>query len=473
MNRFLLSITLLFGGLTVTFAQPARTVEQAIHYIKLANTLRAVDKSPDAINLLRRALPAVQKNLYWLAVTNELLGLSYNDLENRTTALRYLTTARDQYAKLRYVASAWGVNEVVRNVSGKNLYAGIQIGVSDVKLVILKTSYETDFYEKDIQSTIDIPDVTLTADASNSFRIGQTALTTCLDTIRRYNIPNERVFVVLGTDVRQSMARTASDRRRLYEQLSQVLPGGSIRIDTTLTPQREAELFTVGIIPRKVWPTTSALSIGNASTLGGYFDTDRTFHGISAPVGVNTLVAQIEGRRSLNTDAFRREAQRVVQAVADTTLTRRLNVGGPNFRQRSTVGIGGEVPAALVAYLHPERAGLTAVPITMDDVERFNREVMDDYRTLTRPNLAAIADPAVRDKAASNIGAAQSRLTEKQLIAGALWLEALMKAYTVGSSPKRFVFVRNAEVGWITGKFLETINNEYESTIAKGSLYTR
>jgi hypothetical protein len=69
--------------------------------------------------------------------------------------------------------------------------------------------------------------------------------------------------------------------------------------------------------------------------------------------------------------------------------------------------------------------------------------------------------------------AISKRFTEKQLIVGALWLEAIMKRYNAGTTPKRFVFIRNADISWVTGKFLETINNEYESTIAKGALYTR
>ncbi len=48
-----------------------------------------------------------------------------------------------------------------------------------------------------------------------------------------------------------------------------------------------------------------------------------------------------------------------------------------------------------------------------------------------------------------------------------------MKTYSTPSAPKRFVFIRNSDIGWVTGKFLETISGEYESTIAKGALYTR
>ncbi|MBO0948241.1 tetratricopeptide repeat protein [Fibrella forsythiae] len=466
MRRILFS--LLFIGSTLTsFAQQAKSLTQAIQYVKLAITLREVDKSDESIALLKRAMPATKNSLYWQAIANEVMGLSYNDLNDHTTALRYLELARTQYAKLKYVASAWGVNEIIRNISGKNLYAGIQIGASDIKLAIFKTQYESDFYEKDIRSIIDIPDVTLVADASNSLQKGRVALKECLDSIRRYNIPNERVFIVFSSDVRNGKP---IDRNRLYDQLAAILPNGTnLRIDTTISASREAELFTIGAIPRKVWPTTSALNIGGSGVMGGYFDTNKKFHYVNFPTGVNTLVDQIDPKRSLSIDAFKRDAQRAASGLADKNLTPDL----PGIQQRRTVGVGGAIAQAVVTYLHPEKAMTTAVPISQADIAQFKNLVMTDFSALTKPNLNEIADPTIRDKAAREIGQIQNQLNQKQLIAGILLLEATMNGYNSKGGQKRFVFIRDADIGWVTGKFLETINYEYESTIAKGSLYTR
>lgn len=485
MKRLFILLTLTSLGLAPALAQQARSTLQAVQFIKLANTLREVDKSQESISLLLRAMPAVRsKNLYWEAVANELLGLCHNDLNDTTSALRYLERARTQYTSLKYVASGWAVNEVIRNISGKNVYAGIQIGTAGIKVAIFKTKYESDFYEKDIRTTFDIPNSPLLyADASNSFKIGQDALRVGLDSIRRYNIPNERVFIVFSNDIDAELARTPQRRQLLYQQLSQVLPSTALRIDTSLTPAREAQLFTIGTIPRTVWPTTSALNVGSTRTVGGYFDRDaslrnltnasKAFHEVNIPVGLNTLVSRIDGRRSGGMDAYRRDAQRVVKAVADSVLRPYLNTRNAGLRERRTVGLGGDIALALVTYLHPDRAGVTAVPISADDIERFKRAVLSDYRQLTQPDLRSIADPDVRSRAERDVSTVQTQLDEKHLIAGALWLAAVMDAYTTPSGPKRFVFVRNADIGWVTGKFLETINYEYESTIAKGAMYTR
>ncbi|GAB3902726.1 hypothetical protein GCM10028803_29900 [Larkinella knui] len=474
MKRSFSLFFLLFYVIQSGFAQKATGTVEAIRYIKLSSTLRALNKPQDAISLLERALPAVRgKNPYWEAVACEFLGLAYYENDNSENADYYLKIARSRYEKLRYVASAWGVNELIRDISGKNLYAGIQFGASEVKLAIFKTKYESDFYEKDIRTKFEVPNVSFSANTSASLEAGQSALKVCLDTISRYNIPTERIFIVFSNEMKEGLAKTPATKKMLYDQLSRALPNGNLRIDTTLSIDREAELFTVGSIPRKVWPTTSSLNIGSDVTVGGYFDADKTFHPIEMPVGINTLVSQIESKRSLNTDAFKKEAQRVIKTVADTALAPRFKTSGAGLQQRRTVGLGGDVAWALVTYLHPEKSGTTAVAISLDDVERFKKLVLDEYQSLTHPSVKDIADAGIRAKAEREISTVRDQVSEKQLVAGALWLESIMKTYSTPSAPKRFVFIRNSDIGWVTGKFLETISGEYESTIAKGALYTR
>lgn len=475
----LVALILLAGSLQSASAQTATSLTQAIHYIKLAGTLRAVNKSEESINLLNRALPMARKtSRYWTAVANENLGLAYSDINQPDNAVYYLELARAYYGKLKYVASGWAVNEVVRDIAGKNLYAGIQIGTTGVRVAIFKTKYESDFYEKDVRSNFYIPNGEPVADASRSFRVSQNALAVGMDSIRHYNIPNERIFIVFSSDIQDNFVRSAAGKQALYNQLMQTLPTDNLRIDTTLSVSREAELFTIGAIPRKVWPTTSSLNLGPNSTTGGYIEqatpkARRTFQEVTFPVGTNTLVSRIENQPSMTMNAYRKEAQRLVQAMADTFLTPRLVDAPPGLRQRRVIGVAGEAVEALATYLYPEKSATTAVPITADDVSRFRQLALTDYARLTRPDLSGITDAAVRGKAEKNVQTIQGKLNEKQLIAAALWLDAVVKAYTVSYGVRRFVFIRNADIGWVTGKFLETINYEYESTIAKGAFYTR
>ena len=113
------------------------------------------------------------------------------------------------------------------------------------------------------------------------------------------------------------------------------------------------------------------------------------------------------------------------------------------------------------------------MPITLADVELFGQLALNDYSVLIQPDLETIADPAVRDKAAQDVRDIQNRLTQKQLIVGAILLEATFRVYANKQTPQRFVLIRDSDIGWVMGKFLETINYEYESTIVRGSLYPR
>ena len=465
MKHFLTLLMLLGAAVTPAVAQQARTTTEAIHFIKLANSFRALDRSPQAVNLLMRALPAVRsKNIYWEAVTYELLGLAHSEQENPVLAVRYLQQARNRYRRLNYEGSVWVLGELIRVISGKDLYAGIQFGSSGAKLAIFQTKLINGFYEKDIKSRIDIPNET-----DKLSRAGKDALITCIDSARRYNIPNERVFIVLGSEIGRSVVKMPdiNNKQKLYNQLSSVLPKGVQMIDTTLTPMREAELFTLGAIPRNVWPTTSALEISGGGTMGGYFDNNRKFHAITVPFGPKALVSKIEEKRSLSINTFKREAQRVIRTIADTALVPKFYTQNLGLQKRKTVGVGGDITWALLTYLHPEKAGITAVPITLQDVARFKELALTDYQALTHPDLSRITDPAVRTKAEKDVSTMQSLLDEKQISAGALWLDTILRIYSTQPVPKRVVFIRNSDIGWVTGKFLETINQESTQTIAR------
>lgn len=451
-------------------AQSATSLTQAVHFLKLAGTLRAIDKADESIRLVNRALPVLRvKSPYWSAVAYETLGLAYGDMHKVDEAVYNLEVARARYGRLNFVASGWAVNKAVRNIAGKNLYAGVQLGTDGVRVAIFKTRYESEFYEKDIRSSFFIPNGEPVADLSSRVPMTRNALVAGIDSIRHYNIPNERIFVVLSSDMRNRYEQSPANQQTVYNQLTQLVPGTGIRIDTTLTPEREAELFTIGAVPRKAWSTTSALNIGKTATTAGYVDqptpiSPRQFNGATFDIGINTLVDRVSEQKMTGMVAFRREAEKVVQSVADSLL---------GLRKRRAVAIGGEAVEALVACLYPEKAGLTAVPVTTLDVNRFRQLALGSYAQLTQPDLANIADPAVKEKAGQQLRAVWETLNERQTVVAALWLDAVVKAYTINYGVRQFVFIRNADIGWVTGKFLETINFEYESTIAKGEFYTR
>lgn len=467
MIRTLTRLWLLLLAAGTGYAQNPQTSADAIHYIKLGNTLRAVDKPQDAINLLLRAVPLVQnKDPYWEAVAYEHLGMAYSDQENSLNAVRYYQKALDLYRKLNYSASEAAMRQLIDESTGKDYYAGIDIGSSGVKLAIFRTRFENGFFAKDIKAKPLAPNVTLVSGTTQSFEAARKVLQTYMDSVRRYRIPNKRIYVAFSSGINIALGKTPDKKQKLYALLSAILPNDSLRIDTTLTAAREAELFAIGALPRRVWSTTSCIDIGSGNTKGGYFEADRTFHPISFPFGTKTLAALIDGKQSPDMDTYRQRAQEVAQAIADTMIDPELRNGHPGLQQRRTVGLGGGISWAMVACLHPEKAGVTAVPITAGDVAQFKRLCLLDFQALINPDLSDITDPAVRAQAEKDILNVRSQFNEKQFIAGALMLEAVYKAYTSGPTPKRFVFIRDSDIGWVTGKFLEDLNHEYERRLA-------
>jgi tetratricopeptide (TPR) repeat protein len=461
----------LFGWSFQSFAQNARNATEALHFIKLGNTLRMVDRSQQAIDLLLRALPAVQaKDFYMEAVAYENLGFAYSEQENNQASLRYFQKAHFLYQKLNYGASEAAMRQLIGEVSGKDLYAGIDVGASGVKLAIFRTTYENGFYSKDVKVKPVAPNVTLVSGTAQSFQIGQAVLKTYLDSIRQYKIPADHVYIAFSSGINETLGKTPAKKKKLYELFSALTAADpALPIDTTLTAAREAELFLVGSVPRKLWATTSCLDIGSGNTKGGYYDPDRRFHSVSLPFGTKTLANLIDNNRSLPIDTYKEEARRSIKMIADSAVNVEFNTTSPGLHQRKTVALGGGIAWAMTAYLHPEKAGTTAVPLTVSDVERFSRLAMTDYQALIHPDLTDLMDPVVRKKAETDLNNAQNQFNEKQLIAGALLLESVFRAYSNTSIPKRFVFIRDSDISWVTGKFIETLNQNYEKAMAKGA----
>ncbi len=461
-------------------AQNAKDAVEAARFIKLGNTLRMVDRPQQAIDLLLRALPAVQtKDLYLEAVAYENLGYAYNEQENSQDAVRYFQKALTLYQKLNFSASEAALQQLIGETAGKDLYAGIDIGSSGVKLAIFRTTYENGFYAKDIRSKPLAPNVTLVSGTAQSFQAGQDIMRTYMDSIRYYNIPADRVYIAFSSGINETLGKTPDKRKKLYEQLSALVTGSmpasqAPTIDSTLTAAREAELFMIGAMPRKFWTSASCIDIGSGNTKGGYFDRNTgkgeyVFHAVSFPYGTKTLANLIDNKRSLPIDAYREEALRVIKALADTTINVEFNMASPGLQQRKTVGFGGGIAWAVATYIHPERAGITAVPLTIGDVERFKKLALTDYQSLIHPDLTNLTDPDVRSKAEADVNNVQAQFNEKQIIAGALLMDAIFRAYANTSVSKRFVFIRDSDISWVTAKFLENLNQNYEKAIAGGA----
>ena len=468
-----LLLVLIFFNLGSAQAQNAVNTSEALHFIKLGNTLRMVDRTQQAVDLLLRALPAVQsKDDYLEAVAYENLGFAYTDLESSQTALSYFHKAQNLYRKLNYGASEAAMRQLIGEMAGKDLYAGIDIGASGVKLAIFRTTYENGFYEKNIKVKPIAPNVTLVSGTAQSFQDGQEVMKVYLDSIKKYKIPANHTYIAFSSGINETLGKTPAKKKRLYELFSSLIansmPGSdSLLIDSTLTAAREAELFLIGSVPRRLWIATSCIDIGSGNTKGGYYDSGRRFHSFSLPFGTKTLANLIDNNRSLAIDTYRDEAKRMIKAIADTAVNVEFNTASPGLQQRKTVALGGGIAWAMTVYLHPEKAGTTAVPLTLADAERFARLALTDYQALIHPDLTAINDPLVQRKAETDISNVQNQFNEKQLIAGSLLLESVFKAYANTSIPKRFIFIRDSDISWVTGKFLEMLNQNYERAIAK------
>lgn len=465
-------IYILFVFIHLTGSTFAQNNTDAVRFIKVGNTLREAGQMTRSLDFLIRGLQGVKqaRDQYWEAVAYENLGLLYRDQNDDIEAIRNFQKARSLYKTLGLPVSEDAIRELMGNITGEDLFAGIDIGSSGIKLVALGLQLDRNgYYRKKVRLRPDPQNVSLLAATAQSFQAGRSAIRAYVDTLRRHSIAPERVFIAFSSGLTQELDKQPGKKRELYSLLSAELAGTGLSIDTTITPAREAQLFAIGEIPRPVWLTSSSFDIGSSNTKGGYFTSAKEFRSISFPVGTKSFAKMIENGRSLDIDAYRREAATAIKAISDTNLNKEFNIRNPGLQQRKMVALSGGIMYALVTLLHPDKVMDPVVRITLKDAERFRRLAITDYQTLTHPDLTDIADPAVRDRAQKNITQVLNDIfNEKQIIAGSLLLETYLKAFSSTSTEKQFTFIRDSDISWISGKFVEAVNKDFERKISAG-----
>ena len=64
----------------------------------------------------------------------------------------------------------------------------------------------------------------------------------------------------------------------------------SIKI-TYITPEQEAQLSLLGIVPQKRRFTATQIDVGSGNTKGGYFDANKKFVPVTFPLGTKSFQA--------------------------------------------------------------------------------------------------------------------------------------------------------------------------------------
>lgn len=458
---------LLIGLLAINAASAQdyyRKINNALRYIKVGNTLREAQQYDLSEKYLRQGLQIIteQGDKYWEAAAYENLGLLYKDQDKPEDAARYFNKALTIYRQLKMSLSEKALEQMLTGTEGKEqLYGGVEIGAKGIKLSILSiqlnSSGEVEYVLKSDSSVNPEPAALTpqsqqeTADAIKKFiDIAKT----------KYGVNGDRLYVVISSGLKLELDK----KNKTAEFITAVTPanapaGFSIQ---SVSSAEEAELSVLGTVPPKRRFSTSLIDVGSNKTNGGYFmDASQSFDAVYFPVGTKSFVKMIKNKNPFNTNEFARYAEALwkdsLSQIVRDELGRRAGL-----KNRSATYLGGGIVWCIATYLYPEKVNDNYVEITPDAIRRFRNMVVSNYEKTIQPDLSAISSETLLMDARKTISRAQNTYDQESLIAGAVWIDGLMKELNSTQPVKRFYFSKYAYVGWISGYISRAVAEEYK-----------
>jgi hypothetical protein len=356
-----------------------------------------------------------------------------------------------------FYSSTSAQTSIKPKIQGANIYAGIEVGSKGVKMsmieitgsgikngnfrIIKDTSVNTDF-------------ISFTKE---SFSKTLNGLTVLFNTAyNNYQIPSERIFTVFSSGVKvvaerenksQWIINMADSFRKAINESSRIMNPIEV-ID-------EAKLSHLGIVPAAKRYTTFLIDIGSGNTKGGYFPSgnNKDFKLFQLTWGTKSISNATEKRldEDKTLDNFYKQMNRVLSGPAEEEITYAVNVSDA-YNMSDNIAFSGGIAWATATLIFPELSENPVIPITFDDVVKFNQRIYRDY--------ASLSDSAiVRNITDNNIDKKQISATVKQvnkvfdqraLLSGTGLLLKIMRQFEGVYEKKQFYFVKNGQVGWIS-----------------------
>ena len=190
-------------------------------------------------------------------------------------------------------------------------------------------------------------------------------------------------------------------------------------------------------------------------------DGSQTFDAVYFPVGTKSFVTMTKNKNPSNITEFTIDAERLwkdslAQIVRDE-LGRRAGL-----TNRSATYLGGGIVWCITTYLYPEKVDDNYVELTPEDIRHFRTLVVTNYSKAINPDISNISKETLMLDARKTISRAQNTYDQQSLIAGAIWIDGLMKELNTTQPAKRFYFSKYAYVGWISGYIARAVAEEYK-----------
>ena len=345
------------------------------------------------------------------------------------------------------------------------VYAGIDIGAKGVKLSILEigknaqkngafnvlkdTAVNTDF--------ISFNQATYQATLNGLSKLYGAAL-------NDYKVPAEHIFTVISSGV-----KIQADKEDKAEWINQFISAFKATINepnrqvAVIDVKEEARLSHLGIVPDSRRYTTFLIDIGSGNTKGGYFPNGNTkdLKLFQLSWGTKSTANATEKRceNDKGIDNYKKQLERVLWGAENSEIVYAVNESGA-YPMSDNIAFSGGIAWSLANLVYPELIDNSVVPVTYDDLAKFNEKLYTNYASVNDSAILKTITDNSLNKAAigKEIRRVNQVFDQKALMAGTGLLLKIMRQFEGVYEKKQFFLVKNGQVGWISAYVDKTIN---------------
>ena len=337
------------------------------------------------------------------------------------------------------------------------VYAGIEVGSKGVKMSLIEMAKNTkngSDYNIVKDTSINTDFISFTPATSTATLQGFYDLYMSATDV--YNIPSGKIFTVVSSGVKVSAGKdhktdwinnlVDSFKIKIHE------PNRQVEI---IDPKEEARLSHIGIVPDSKRYTTFLIDIGSGNSKGGYFPNGNTDDLKLFNLTWGTKSAANATEKRLGDDKsisnYFKQLQRVLAGDANAEITYAVNVSGA-YNMSDNIAFSGGAAWATAILLFPELIDNPVVPVTYEEIEKFNEKLYSDYASFSDKALIKTITGNTLDKEAisKSIKTVNKVFDQKAMLAGSGLLLKIMRQFEGVYEKKQFYLVKNGQVGWIS-----------------------
>ncbi len=456
--KLLFAAMLLF--LTVCVSAQVIKSPAAFRALQNANTLMEAKQLLAAEDYFKTGLKKAKtyQDKYCEALANEGLGNLYTKMESNDKAVEHYKAAIQLYKDLKQGVKVAVIESLLKSVQGiGDLYAGIEVGAKGIKMSIVDVKLSAD---REYGYTL-VLDTSLNTDAAALTYQSEVETSAAIEKFlevakNRFHIPPYQVFVVIASGLKQDL-----DKYNKVDYFTKVIRPKNMDPLTRIsyiTPEEEAQLSVLGVVPEKHRFAAGQLDVGSGNTKGGYFTADKQFVPFTYPLGTKTFQRLIGTQSSLY--SYVNAGERLWADSLEKLVLNEL-AQKSELKSKNIIYLSGGIVWSIVSLLYPESALRNYTEISPRDIAEFRQKLLNNYDELTRPSLAFTNSPEEAEVAAKNINYVLKTYDQKAMTAGTMWLSHLIRELNTTNPGKKFVYFKYAYVGWISGYIINKITSQY------------